>query len=253
MAERLISYALSSAGYLLEVAFLCFLIYRGHWKRLTGLCLYVASFLALEGGRYYALLHAGLNSRQYIYCYWLTDVLLTLAAFLLICSFFRRACAQEEKLWSFLRVLLTLVFILVLAISCSSLSHNFRNLFTKFIVEFQQNLYFTCAVLNALLYIMMQQIESADEELELLVCGLGIQYAGPAANLALVYIAHLQHSDLQHSVSSLFAYLSPLCFLGMLLICFYAVARVPKAPAVPASGRRREIPVLAEVAIRGLS
>ena len=81
----------------------------------------------------------------------------------------------------------------------SSASHAFYSpaitatSFTLFIIEFNQNLYFTCLVLNTLLYILLQQIDSADDELGLLVCGVGIQFAGPAATLALLTLTTGEH------------------------------------------------------------
>jgi len=90
-------------------------------------------------------------------------------------------------------------------------------------VEFEQNLYFTCLVLNTLLYLLLQQTHSADEELGLLVCGLGIQFAGPAASFALV---HLTSGEAY--ATSLNHFLGQLCTMGMLLTWFYAVAWMPK-------------------------
>ena len=127
-------------------------------------------------------------------------------------------------MWHFLCPMLAFVFILVLGLSFFSLLNNYHNLFSRFIVEFQQNLYFTCLVLTTLLYILLQQRQSADEELILLVTGMGIQFAGPAANFALVFL-----TPGQRFASNLYTYIGPLCTLGMLLIWFYAVARLPEA------------------------
>ena len=248
MLETLFGYGVQYAGYILELGLLTFLVRQGRWRRLTGVCLYVLLLFASDGvGRPFFLYRYGIKSYQYTYFYWLTDVLLTLSAFVLICAFFRRACAQQEKRWGALRLLLTLVFLLVLGISCVSLSRNYKHLFSHFIVEFQQNLYFACAVLNTLLYIMMQQIDCADDELGFLVCGLGIQYAGPAAGLALVYVTHLGQY-----ASFLFTYLSPLCADGMVAVWLYAMTRAPKAATARVSGEHRGIPLLAEVVARGV-
>lgn len=239
MAERLVGYVLQYGVYSLEVGLLVFLLWRDHWRRLAGVFLYVLWFLALDGiGRPYVLYRYGLTSREYAYFFWLSDVVLTLAAFLLVCAFFRRACAQEEKMWRFLRLMLVFVFILVLGISLFSLSRNYSQLLTQFIIEFSQNLYFTCLVLNTLLYLLMQQIESADEELGLLVCGMGIQYAGSAAGWALVHL-----TSGEHFAQSLQNYIMPLCTLVMLLTWFYAIARATKG--APVSAQREGAVVLA--------
>jgi len=236
MIEKLVTYGLSCTVYLLEAVVLFFVLYRRHGRRLRGVLIYLITLIALDGiGRSYVLYRFGLSSREYAYFFWLTDVLLALAAFLLVCVFFRRACLQEPKMWHFLRLLLSFVFILVLGISISSLLHNYGNLFSRFIVEFQQNLYFTCLVLTTLLFLLIQWIQSADEKLTLLVVGMGIQFAGPAANFALVTL-----TPGQQFASVLYAYLGPLCTLGMLLTWLYAVARVPEAARVLAREERVE-------------
>src|SRR5204863_7211782 len=154
----------------LILGLLIFLLYRGLWKHLKGLTSYLCAYLLLDGVvRRYTFYHFGLTSQQYFYSYWLTDVALTLGAFLLVCTFFHRACASHASLWRYLRLMLVFVFMLVLGISAFSLSRNYDNLFGILMIEFQQDLYFACLVLNTLLYILMQQIETSDDELGLLV------------------------------------------------------------------------------------
>jgi hypothetical protein len=234
---------LQSGTYLLVdgliLGLLIFIFYCEVWKRLTGIFLYLLSYLLLDGvGRGYVLYHFGVTSHEYFYAYWLTDVALTLGAFLLVCTFFHRACANQAKMWRHLRLMLVFVFILVLGISAFSLSRNYGSLFGILMIEFQQDLYFTCLVLNTLLYILMQRIETADDELVLLVSGMGLQFAGPAASLALKFLApNIEFTEsLMHNVL-------PLCTLGMLLTWFYAVTRLPKAARVPAS--KKLVPAMA--------
>ncbi len=243
MVDKLIIHGLQYSSYCLELGLFLYLLFWGQWRRLIGLGLYVLLFLATDAiGRPFVLYRYGLASHEYRYAYWLTDVLLTLSAFLLVCSFFRRACVREEKMWRFLRLLLVFVFVIVLGISYLSLSRNYDQLFTRFIFEFQQNLYFTCLVLNTLLFIMMQQIDPADDELGLLVCGMGIQYAGPAANFALLHL-----TPGRQYAGSLLTYVVPLCTLGMFLTWFYAVVRMPKPATVTATSK--QVRGLADVAV----
>jgi hypothetical protein len=180
-----------------------------------------------------------LASREYFYVYWSTDFLLVISAFLLVCSLFRCACRDKEKMWGFVRRLLAFVFVLVVGISGLSISRNYSHPLNRFIVEFNQNLYFTCLVLNTLLYLLLQYIESTDDQLGLLVCGVGIQFAGPAATLALLHL-----TAFERFAASLNSFIMRLCTFGMLLVWAYAITRVKeKATRVT----RREIPVLAEV------
>jgi hypothetical protein len=233
MLERLLGYGLQYSGYALELALFLYLLIGGKWRRLAGPWLYVGCVLLLDGiGRPYVLYRYGLASHEYAYFFWLSDVLLGLAAFGVTCALFRRACAREAKMWQHLRLLLGTVFALVLGISALSLSQNLPQIFTGFIVEFQQNLYFTCLVLNTLLYLLVQRVRPEDEELNLLVAGLGIQFAGPAACLALVQLTGPQFAPI------VFSYVWPLCTVMMLLTWFYGVALAPKPAAAPAMARR---------------
>jgi len=220
---------LQYAVYLLEAGVLGYVLFRRQHLRLFAVTVYLGLLLVVDGiSRPYFLYRYGFTSREYAYFFWLSDVLLALGAFALICFFFRRACSHQARMWQHVRLLLTFVLILVAGVSLLSLSRNYDQLFTRFIIEFQQNLYFTCLVLNTLLFILIHQLEVADEELTLLVCGMGIQFAGPAANFALVRLTGGSGFG-----NVLYTYLGPLCTLGMLSTWFVAVARVPRTVRVP--------------------
>jgi hypothetical protein len=239
MGSSLASYVLQCVGHAIEAGLVLYLVRSSEWKRLGGVALYVASLLVAGPGRMYAVHRYGVASREYFYVYWSTDFLLVISAFLLVCFLFRRACRDQEKLSRFVRLLLVFVFVLVVGISGLSFSRNYTHLFNRFIVEFNQNLYFTCLVLNTLLYLLLQHIHSTDDQLGLLVCGVGIQFAGPAATLALL---HLTAGE--RFAQSLASSVMRLCTFGMLLVWAYAIVLV-KDKAIKVT--RREIPVLAEV------
>jgi hypothetical protein len=239
MTERLATVGLQYSAYALEAGLVVYLIARGHFKRLLGLSLYLGGLLFIDAlARPFVLYRYGLASPQYAYVYWLSDAFLELTAFALVCALFRRACVANPKLWESVRLVLGFVFVLVLGVSLFSLSSHQDQLLTVFIIEFEQNLYFTCLVLNTLLYILLQQTSSADEELGLLVCGLGIQFAGPAASYALVHLLpEWTYGTMLNNT------IGQLCTMGMLLTWFYAVARMPKAAQIPAGGKLELHPV----------
>lgn len=221
MTDQLLTGSFQYAGYVVEAAICLMLSWQGRWRRHTGLCLYVVALFLLDGvARPAALSHFGPKSTQYFYTYWLTDVILALGAFLLVCAFFRRACAQDEKWWHFVRLVLISVLVLVLIYTGLNLTRHYANLYTMFIVEFSQNVYFSCLVLNTLLYVMIQQIAVDDDELGLLVCGLGVQFAGEAAGLAFY---HLTAGD--NFAHVFFSFLNPACTLGMLSVWIYALLK----------------------------
>jgi len=236
MIETFVKHGIEYAIYLAEAGLFLYLVLWGHVRRLAGVSLYVAALLAIDTiARNWVLHRYGLDSprHEYFYFYYLTDTFLALAAFFLVCSFFRRACVVRKEMWPTLRLGLAFVLVIVVGISYVSLSQNYTNLFSRFTTEFEQNLYFTCLVLNTLLYVLIQHFQVADDEIELLVCGMGIQFAAPAANFALMYL-----TPGSHFFMSVMQYVGPLCTLGMLGLCFYAV-RMPKVARATAREARR--------------
>ena len=230
---------LQYAGYALEFGLLVVLLMRGYASRLTALVVFVATLFGVDAVvRPWTLHHYGEKSHQYFVWYWFTEMLLVLSIFLLICALFRRACSHHPEAWAFLRPILGLVLVLVLVVSCSAFGQHYHQLFSKYIYEFGENLYFSCAVLNTALYLMLLRFQDADEQLPLLVCGLGIQCAGPAANSALAYLM-----GNQGPARVLLAYLSPACALGMLVIWIYAVVREPRRVKRHLPGTNQQIPV----------
>ena len=239
MESGIVSYGLQYGCYLIEAGLIILVAQSSYRKRPVSITLYLSCLLAAGLARSLTLQRYGLHSAQYINTYWATDFPVVISAFILVCLFFRRACLHEEKTWRFVRLLLFFIFILVMGVSCLTLSRNYSHLFTYFIIEFNQNLYFACLVLNTLLYILLQQLNSADDQLGLLVCGVGLQFAGPAATLALIHLT--TGEGFAQSLGSL---AMRLCTVGMLLVWAYAIVRV-KGKAIQVV--RREIPVLAEV------
>jgi hypothetical protein len=229
MSETLLTDGIQYAGYVLELGLLVVLLGRGWGARLTSLCLYVAALFGVDAVvRPWFLSHYGARSPQYYYSYWLSDGVLALGGFVLICALFMRACSRDPKTWAFVRPVLVLALVFVLALSFFSIHDHQtteRQARFSYFVLVSQNLYFTSAVLNTLLYLFLQHMKRSDWQLHLFVCGLGLQYAGPAAISALVHLSHARSA----AAVALFEYLSPVCALGMLVVWLYAVMRSPSS------------------------
>ncbi|MGH9440451.1 MAG: hypothetical protein ACRD22_21970 [Terriglobia bacterium] len=240
-------HALEYFGYLAEIALLVALVSRRQWKRDAVLALYALGFVCLDGvARLYTLYTYGAQSKQYYYCYWLTDVLLALLTFLLVSFFFRRACSENRERWAFLRTVLSAVFASIVIISCLSISMHFSHLvlFGRFVVDLQQNLYFACLVLTTALFLMLQNKNGGDAELGLLVCGLGIEFAGSAAGMALMYL-----TPGGRIAGELNPFIDQLCNLSMFLIWIFAVARKPEVGSGgPSTKGYKKVPAFAAVA-----
>lgn len=244
----LIVHAFQYASYGLEVCLLVFLLASGQWKKLSDFFLYVLGFVSIDAIlRPIFLYHYGWTSLQFRDCYWISDVALAIGAFLLISSLFRRAFASNRENWIFTRRMLAIVFGFTVLVACFAISEHFDHIFTRFIVEFQQNLYFACLILNTLLYITLQKIEGVDERLDFLVCGLGIEFAGPAANLALMYL-----TPGGRFAGFLLTIVMPVCNIAMLMTWIYAVKQPPKMRKFPVREPGRRTPVFMDPNISGV-
>ncbi len=221
MSNDLVSHVLQYAGILIEACLVIYVARSPKRTQLAGVSLYLSCLLGTGLGRALALSMYGWSSPQYSYVYWTTDFLLVIAAFLLVCHFFRRACLYQDKLWRFVRLLLCFSFVLVAGISGLSFVSHYGGLSLPYAIEFSQDLYFACLVLNTLLYLMLQQIESTDDQLGLLVCGVGLQFAAPAASMALYHL-----TTGQRYAAFLTSYTVRMCTLGMLAVWAYALVRV---------------------------
>jgi len=240
MDNSIVGLVLQYAGIISEAALIVYLARKRLWKRQGVVAFYLGCLLLTELTRAWVLYANGVRSWRYFYVYWSTDFLLVISAFVAVCLFFRRACMWEEKMWRYVQLLLPLTLILVIAISSVIFLHNYHHLPTFFVVEFNQNLYFTCLVLNTLLYLLLQYIGSTDDQLGLLVCGMGIQFAGPAATFALVHL-----TPGEAFARSLGSTVMRLCTLGALFVWAYAVMHV-RDKEIRISGP--DVPVLAGVA-----
>ncbi len=228
--------------YVIEGGVLIYLLarlLRGRGAGLLGATAYMAASVGVGTLRMLVAFHYGPRSHQYALCYWLTDYWIVFCAFLLVGSFFRRACvAKSADLWHHVRLMLASVFVLTGLVAYATILHHHQGFFPFFVLEFQQDLYFVLMVLITMLYLMLQRYEPSDDQLNLLVCGLGIEYAALAAALALVQVAG--YGALYGVVAG---YAMPLSDMGMVLLWFYTAARVPKAvPAKEAQSPREVLP-----------
>src|SRR5580692_3923824 len=114
MGQTSLIKGLQYAGYALELALLVLLLAPKRLRRFPALCAYVAALFGLDAlGRSWVLERyptnptTGAPSTVYFYFYYLSDFVLALGLFLLVCTFFRRACRDHQKVWDFIRPILS--------------------------------------------------------------------------------------------------------------------------------------------------
>ncbi|HTV57183.1 MAG TPA: hypothetical protein VMI06_19985, partial [Terriglobia bacterium] len=75
-------HTLQYADYALEVSLVVVLLLRGWWKKYSGFFAYLTAFVFIDAILRPTVLYSyGRSSRQYLYCYYVTDIILTLGAF----------------------------------------------------------------------------------------------------------------------------------------------------------------------------
>ena len=226
--SNLLLHGLQYASYALEISLVVALMLRAWWKKYPEFFIYVAAFAFIDAILRPSVLYSyGRSSGAYLHTYWTSDIILTLGAFLLICLLFRRACARNKQLWPILRTMVICVFILVAFLSCFTMSQHYGHLATSFVIELSQNIYFSCLVLNTVLYVMLQSVRCGDENLSLLVCGLGIEFAGSAAGMALACATS--------GGIVLPSFVAQFCNVGMFATWLYAATRNPERVPVRSS------------------
>jgi hypothetical protein len=230
-------------NYALEFVLLGALLFAGRWRKLRALSLYVLAFAGVDAVlRPISRATFGFSSLRYFYIYWISDVALTLATFLLVCLFFRQAFAKENKNWPSIRTGLIATFGLSGLVSYLTMKAHYAHLSIGFVIQFSQDLYFACLILITVLFIMLQASESAGEQLHLFVSGLGIQFAGPAAAMALDRL-------MAGHASAMAEIIMQACNFAMFLTWLYAVTRAAERAPAKNAPEINPIPVMTPVPI----
>jgi len=169
--------------------------------------------------RYNILSHYGYVSKEYLYFYYYSDALLTVALYLALISLF----VQVFKELSAEKFVILGACLLLTGTSLFSylvIQQSTGRLLTRFVVELSQNLYFVGLVLTYVLWGAILKLRETRAQLVQLVLSLGIYFSLFAANYA---IRNLYPAASGISIS-LLQFLG--CFLP--LAWAYAFWRIPE-------------------------
>jgi len=205
--------------FVLEVAVVVCAIRAKVFRRFLPLNLYMAASALGDVLRFRILFHYGFTSKEYIYFYYYSDALLTIALYLALISLFvhvfRELRAEKYVLFGACLLMAGTALFSYLVIQESS-----TKLVSRFVVELSQNLYFVGLVLTYVLWGAILKLRETRAQLVQLVLSLGIYFSLFAANYA---------------IRNLYPPLSPLAIaLLQFLGCFlplawaYAFYRLPK-------------------------
>ncbi len=191
----------------------------GFFSRHLFLNVYLLTNVVFTLGCYYVRSLYGYTSLEYYYFYYVGDAIPNVIGYLLIGSFFDRLL-RESVFHKYVRPTLAIFFVLIVGISALSIVGSVEHLYSEFVLELQQNLYFVGVLLTFLLCMCVSYLNVRSRRFTLLVSGLGIYFAAHAASYALRFL----FSGLEAPMRVV----PPLAYIFMVGLWLYTFLRVPE-------------------------
>jgi hypothetical protein len=222
----------------LALAVLATSAWRGTFYRYLYLNLYAVALVAFDALRYWGLQAYGLRSEGYFYLYYGTDLVLRLLFYLLILGLFEILFAGSA-LRVQIRAGLFLFYALIAGISYAFVQQAAgKKMYSRLMVEFQQNLHFGAVVLAVMLCITLAHLRIKDPQILLLSCGAGF-LAGIQASVYAVM--NLLPKDIYLALAEVTRRAPSVATLVMMAVSVYALARL--TPLGAPAGEAPEAPV----------
>jgi len=221
--------ALLSVGFGLGTVGVC--LYQKCFLRYYLLNLYVLISAFHTVGALYVIRTYGFTSEVYFWFYYGWDAIAICIAYVLIGSFFDQML-RHSIFRQYVRPTLGIFFFLLLGVSWLYISRSSDHLYSRFIFEFEQNMFFVGVLLTFLLWISMIYLGAETRRLALLVSGIGIYFAAHAANYAAGFLFP--------GLEAIAGRIPPLAYNLMVLVWLYTFLFVPEgeAAAVPVPRRK---------------
>lgn len=175
-------------GIALELSFVVCSLARKSFLRYLFLNLYLIFSLVSSLSRFLVLRSYGQDSDQYMYCYYYTDLVLTLALFVALISLYQRVFG-ELKVRQYLHWVAMLVLLGTALFSYAIVDQSAGRLSTGFAIELSQNLYFVGLILTYILWGAVLKLRETRTRLVQFVLSLGLYFSAYAACYALVNMA----------------------------------------------------------------
>lgn len=221
-----------SVALALGVAVVC--LYKKCFLRYFFLNSYLLFFTAHTLGGLYLIRTEGYNSLSYFYFYYTGDAVLSMIGYILVASFFDQML-QNSIFRPYVRPTLAISFLLIVVVSGVFVLRNYSQLYSRFLFELQQNMFFVGVLLTFLLWISMNYLKAESRRFVLLVSGLGIYFSAHASNYALRFLFPAPtHPNLDEILSRV----PPLAYTFMVLLWLYTFWRVPEGERVAEAAPR---------------
>ncbi len=164
----------------------------------------------------------GFGSLEYIYFYFFGDTVLSLLLYLVVAGLFERIFS-ELGFSRYVRWVALLVLAGTVGVSYSIVRAAGDRIFSKFVYELQQNLYFLGVVLCTLLWFSMRKLHNMPTRLMQITLGLGMFLGAHAA----LYAFHNMFPSL-----AFWRYIPPASYVFFLVVLAHTFTTVPETARV---------------------
>jgi len=172
-------------GTAFELLFVVCSLARKSFLRYFFLNLYLLLSTTVSIGRFFILWSYGQRSDQYMYFYFYSDALLTVALFVALISLYLHVLGElsagEYVKWGAVFLLLGTA-----GFSYAVVAQSANRLSTNFAYELSQNLYFVGLVLTYILWGAVLKLRETRTRLVQIILSLGLYFSGYAASYALL-------------------------------------------------------------------
>jgi hypothetical protein len=179
-----LGYAIWLLATTLEIGVVVCAVRRHCFGRYLCLNLYMLSSLLVSIARYEALSRFGFHSRQYLYCFYYSDAVLTIFLYLALITLYLHVF-DEMKIDKYLRVAALILLVGTALFSYAVVQQSSQRMVTSFVYELSQNLYFVGLVLTYVLWGAILKLRETRTQLIQLVLSLGVYFSAYAATFAL--------------------------------------------------------------------
>jgi len=174
-----------SLGTAFELLFVVCSLARKSFLRYFFLNLYLLLSTTVSIGRFFILRSYGQCSVQYMYFYYYSDALLTLALFVALISLYSHVFG-ELRVGDYVRWGAVFLLLGTAGFSYAVVAQSAERLSTSFAYELSQNLYFVGLVLTYILWGAVLKLRETRTRLVQIILSLGLYFSGYAASYALM-------------------------------------------------------------------
>ena len=196
--------------------------------------LYLVAACLVNAVRYYVFLQHGAGSVQYGIVYYYSDTLLTIFLYFALMSLFLHVFRELGASFQ-IRIAAAVLLAITAGIAFFIVHQSQHRLFTKFVLELSQILYFVGAILTYLLWGAVLKLKKTQTRIIQIILALGVYFSAFAASYALGNIYGKSYGGFWRVVCYAAAIWLPVAW-GYAFLKFPATAQL--APARLAAGAK---------------